>query len=99
MQNDVPGVKYSELRGDEEEWTPVIRRRKKKQILKKEDSGSSSEESCDEFRMIKFAKEVRYRVQDGVPGLRIRRSRQYESLVEVDSYISQSCCTRSRIKD
>ena len=98
MQNDVPGVKYSELRGDEEEWTPVIRRRKKKRILKKEDSGSSSEESCDEFRMIKFAKEVRYRVQDGVPGLRIRRGNTNHSWTPISpSPVANR--TRSRIKD
>ena len=71
MQNDVPGVKYS--RGDEEEWTPVIRR-KKKRTLKKKDLESSSEESCDELGAIRLAREVRYKVQDGVPGLRIRRA-------------------------
>ena len=69
MQNDVPGVKYS--RGSEE-WTPVIRR-KKKRTLKKKDLESSSEESCDELRKIRLARKVCYKVQDGVPGLRIRR--------------------------
>ena len=60
------GVKYS--RGDEEEWTPVIRR-KKKRTLKKKNLESSSEESCDELGTIRLAREVRYKIQDGVPGL------------------------------
>ena len=90
-------MKYS--RGDEK-WTPVIRRRKKKRTLKKEDLESSSEESCDELRTIRLARKVRYEVQDGVPGLRIRRGNTNHSWRWTP--ISPSPVanrTRSRIKE
>ena len=72
LKSDQPGVKVS--KDGNEEWIPVVKKRRKRTCRRKEDESepvSASDDSGDELK-VKFAREVRYKVKDGTPGLKIR---------------------------
>ena len=78
LKSDQPGVKVS--KDGNEEWIPVVKKRRKRNCKRKDESEpvSVSDDSGDELK-VKFAREVRYKVQDGTPGLKIRRGNTMRS--------------------
>ena len=78
LKSDQPGVKVS--KDGNEEWIPVVKKRRKRTCKRKDESEpvSVSDDSGDELK-VKFAREVRYKVQDGTPGLKIRRGNTMRS--------------------
>ena len=79
LKSDQPGVKVS--KDGNEEWIPVAKKRRKRTYKRKEDESepvSASDDSGDELK-VKFAREVRYKVKDGTPGLKIRRGNTMQS--------------------
>ena len=72
VQSNTPGVCYQQGSDDEESWTPVVRR-KRKVRRSKQVAGSSPETSGDEQLDMMNARQVLYRVREGIPGLSIRR--------------------------
>ena len=65
-------------RDDDDEWVPVVKKKRRKRREPESESESVSDDSGDELR-VKFAREVRYQVKDGTPGLRIRRGNTMHS--------------------
>ena len=54
-------------------WIPVVKKRRKRTCKLKDDESepvSTSDDSGDELK-VEFAREVRYKVKDGTPGVRI----------------------------
>ena len=71
LKSDQPGVKVS--KDGNEKWIPVVKKRRKRTYKRKEDESepvSASDDSGDELK-VKFAREVRYKVKDGTPSLKI----------------------------
>ena len=59
----------------------MVKKRRKRTCKRKEDESEcvfASDESSDELK-VKFAREVRYEVKDGTPGLKIQRSNTTQS--------------------
>ena len=78
LKSDQPGVKVS--KDGNEEWIPVVKKRRKRTCKRKDESEpvSVSDDSGDELK-VKFAREVRYKVKDVTPGLKIRRGNTMQS--------------------
>jgi len=79
------------------ERIPVVKRRKR--TCKRKDESepvSISDDSGDDLK-VKFVREVGYKVQDGTPGLKIRRGNTMWSWKWTPTYSSKPYCKQNKI--
>ena len=81
MRDGMPGVRYKEETEYEDQgWTPVIRKRKPRRKLVGNLSDKSGESSDEELKLTRGTRSVKYKIVDGMPGLRIQRGNTMASV-------------------
>ena len=81
MSDGTPGVRYKEETEYEDQgWTPVIRKSKPRRKLVGNLSDKSGESSDEELKLTRGTRSVKYKIVDGMPGLRIQRGNTMASV-------------------
>ena len=74
MRDGMPGVRYKEETEYEDQgWASVIRKRKLRRKLVGNLSDKSGESSDEELKLTRGTRSVKYKIVNGMPGLRIKR--------------------------